>query len=855
MATYPAPSGSLLTPAQRDAVRQIEAVLAENGYDQHRINPCVPDLVQRMAAVCATGAERGGMADELDRIVRWHRLPGHWLSFLFQSAMQQVGDPVYFVFGCLLYSNAQINATSDLALNSVENAYNVLTQRQAQGEDEAVHRAAEGLRGHMRLVFAYYRRWYRSDSSRDINPLTEHLYGEKTRGDLVAAFPELDKPSAQLAPGDYLAVIARCIGVDGGFCRVVARRFLGSVHQGRGESEAAAEQLRLGLEEAQALGLDTEIGHFHRLYGHALRQRGRLAEAAEQFEAAYQHEAPAEYGYWQALSARELGDVRLQAAPRDADPQRPPQEMVPALAAYRGGRLMFEANLGMGVVPVARAVSQQMFRSYTDNALQAAWLLQSAPDVLAEWEAAGPRYATEVVAEGRAATALASEVQAQFRAARGVFHQSLGAFNPQGDLDQDFDAYLASVGEHRAARRLYQQARIALTAPVTHAQLSDEIAEKITALRLPGAAFLLTHVGDRQTALTLLDVGSGRPAATGILPMGEAEWRAGHEAYHRAVQGARGLPDPAVGMCKALGALLHFYEDALGPPLEAFMPFLRGRHLKIFPHLFMNEVPFHALTVGGRPLIEHCETVSYAQTLGLFLQVHRPGSGPAARRLAVLSDDVGAPYYQGTLASLAPFYGNDLRVSRDPSWAEALAAFREQRPTDILFACHGVYDPDVPADSRLLLNASELNASGSVSFAGIFTDLDLRECDCVTLGACESGLGRTIVTAEFLGLPTAFFAAGARYVIGSLWKIHQVAAAILLDRHYQLLKEGGRTVPSALNEAERTLRQMAQEQVIAWLQTNLPDRAEVVIPVIRRLGELPFAHPYYWAGFYAAGDV
>jgi len=852
MLTYPPPSDSLLTPAQRDAAQRIEAALAENGYEQGRINPHLPDLVRQMGAACATDPEREGMAGELDRVVRWRRLPGYWLSFLFQAAMQQARDPVGFVRGCLLYSNAQIAANSDLALNSLEDAHNALAQWQAQGGGEAVRRADEALRGHVRLFFGYYRRWYRSDPYRDINPLTEHLYGEKTWGELLAAFPELGERPAPRAPEDYEAVIDRCLGADAVFCRVVARRMLGSARQGRGEVEVAAEQFRRGLEEAQAAGLDTEIGHFHRLYGHALKQMSRLEEAAGQFEAACRHEAPAEYGYWYALSARELGDARLRLAPRDVDPHRPLQELAPALAAYRGGRLRFEASLGMGVVPVARAVGQQMFGSYTDNALQAARLLQSAPDLLAEWEAAGPRYATEVVAESRAATALASEVQVQFRSARGVFHQSLGAFNPQGDLDRDFDAYLASVGEHRAARRLYQQARIALTGPVTHAQLSDEIAEKIMALRLPGVTFLLIHVGDRQTSLTLLDAGSGQVVASAVAPVGEAEWRAGHEDYHRAMGGARGLPVPSVGLCKTVGALLQFYEAALGPPLEAFLPFLRGRHLKIFPRLFMNEVPFHALTVGGRALIEHCETVSYAQTLGLFLQVHRPEDGPedapAARKVAALHDAADTPFYQGTLASLAPVYGDSLRVSSDPSWEGARAAFREQRPTDILFACHAAYDPDAPADSHLTLGRSE-----SVSFTQVFADLDLAGCDSVTLGACESGLGRTIVSAEFLGLPTAFFAAGARYVIGSLWQVNQLAAAILLDCHYRLLQEGGRTVPGALNEAQRAVRRMTAEEVAAWLQANLPGMAAGWRP--RRQEGPPFAHPYYWAGFYAAGDV
>jgi CHAT domain-containing protein len=145
--------------------------------------------------------------------------------------------------------------------------------------------------------------------------------------------------------------------------------------------------------------------------------------------------------------------------------------------------------------------------------------------------------------------------------------------------------------------------------------------------------------------------------------------------------------------------------------------------------------------------------------------------------------------------------------------------------------------------------------SKAVSFPTIFSELDLTKCECVTLGACESGLGRSIVTAEYMGLPLAFFAAGVRYVIGSLWKVNQLAAAILLSCHCELLPDGQHTVPSALNEAQKAIMQMPRSQVLAWVRANLPDRAERWAPVIERMKDPPYMQPYYWAGFYVAGDV
>ncbi|AOS84344.1 hypothetical protein BIU88_09510 [Chlorobaculum limnaeum] len=840
-----------MAPEQRDAVQRIETFLIHNEFDQRKLNPHLPDLVGEMGAACVSKEDKGRMMEELDRVVHWQRLPGYWLTYLFQLAMQRVGS-FYFPVACQLYAKAQINVNADLCLMSLENGYAGLMQWLSTSGDtnENIRKITDDFRKRMRQVYRYYRRWYTPEPYSEINPLTEHLYSEMSFTDLAMAFPRLDKPRTQLVPDDYLSVIDQCQQADDSYACIVARRFLGHLYQGQGKWEAAREQFWLGLEAGRNVSLDTEIGHFYRHYGYALYKTGHLREAAQQFERAAAYESHPVFGYWRALALRELGDVRLKMAPREVDIEHPPAEIEHASRAYKAGRLIFEAAIGRGIVPVARSVNQQLFRSYTDNALQVALSLRNTSDTLAEVEASGPRYATELVAESIAASSLPSDVQARFRQDRAIFHQHLTTFNQKSDLDIDFSQYLASVESNREARRLYQETRNALTDPVTHAQLSDEIANKVLALRLPGVLFLLFHLGENQTYGTLLDVGSGEIIAVAVCGYGERHWRAQHETYQKALQDVSELPDPALGMSQLLDDQLGYYENALGPLLEDFLPYLKGRHLKIFPRLFLNEVPFHALKVGNKRLIEYCQ-VSYAQTLGLFLQVHQPHkSEVSTRTLAIVCDDKGAPAYQGTLKQLSRLYNHDLRVLRNPQWEDFESLIDGQHPADIFFACHGQFDPDDPTASSLFLSQTE-----EASFSKIFSKLDLAGCECVTLGACESGLGHTIVTAEYLGLPIAFFAAGVRYVISSLWEVNQFAAAILLGHHYQFLHDGQHTVTSALNEAQRALMQMSREQVFAWIQANLPDKSQSWGTVITSRADPPFAHPYYWAGFFVAGDV
>ncbi len=78
----------------------------------------------------------------------------------------------------------------------------------------------------------------------------------------------------------------------------------------------------------------------------------------------------------------------------------------------------------------------------------------------------------------------------------------------------------------------------------------------------------------------------------------------------------------------ALDALGTRYNELLGPVLERLLPFLPGRHLKIFPRLQMNGAALHALRFEGKYLLEHCDAISYGQTLGLFLENHASRTAP-----------------------------------------------------------------------------------------------------------------------------------------------------------------------------------------------------------------------------------
>lgn len=169
---------------------------------------------------------------------------------------------------------------------------------------------------------------------------------------------------------------------------------------------------------------------------------------------------------------------------------------------YEGANPVRETSL-----PQVRPADE--FRSYVDNgvedaaALEAAAALPSRPDSVAEVKTSGPRYATDVMAENRAAATLGADAQAKYLRCRAIFHEHFARFN-QKDFDGDFRDYLAFVEHNQEAREYYISTRKRLTSSITQAQLSDENAARLFDLRLPNVAFLMTHIGSQQPYMGLL---------------------------------------------------------------------------------------------------------------------------------------------------------------------------------------------------------------------------------------------------------------------------------------------------------------------------------------------------------------
>jgi CHAT domain-containing protein len=144
------------------------------------------------------------------------------------------------------------------------------------------------------------------------------------------------------------------------------------------------------------------------------------------------------------------------------------------------------------------------------------------------------------------------------------------------------------------------------------------------------------------------------------------------------------------------------------------------------------------------------------------------------------------------------------------------------------FATHGILDSQEPELSGILL--SLVDKDGRPQENGILRLGDVYNLnlpvELVSLSACETALGKRVKGEGLVGLTRGFMYAGARRVLASLWKVHEVATADLMKLFYQAMLGSQRLRPAAaLREAQKQM----------WARD-------------------PHGSPFYWAAFVLQGE-
>jgi CHAT domain-containing protein len=249
------------------------------------------------------------------------------------------------------------------------------------------------------------------------------------------------------------------------------------------------------------------------------------------------------------------------------------------------------------------------------------------------------------------------------------------------------------------------------------------------------------------------------------------------------------------------------------------------RHIIIIPHGILHYLPFTALqNSDGLYLIDRfsMSLAPSATVLGYCLEKEDALSPKATgnRILALSNPDLGNPSYDlpfaekevkslnRTFTNVDVFFGDKARES----------VLNNMNRFDLIhFACHGEYQPETPLFSALLLSP-EAGFDGRLEAHEIF-GLDLQ-CDLVTLSACETGLAQITKGDEIIGLARSFIFAGSPSIITSLWKVDDLATAVMVKRFYRYL-HSGETKGEALRKAQLLVKERVNSHPSAWAAFTL----------------------------------
>lgn len=161
------------------------------------------------------------------------------------------------------------------------------------------------------------------------------------------------------------------------------------------------------------------------------------------------------------------------------------------------------------------------------------------------------------------------------------------------------------------------------------------------------------------------------------------------------------------------------------------------------------------------------------------------------------------------------------------------------------FACHGLYAKD-PLASGLELNDGRLTVGELLSTHPPL----LRGARLVVLSACESAVVDPNAPDEVIGLPAAITYAGAPAVVGSLWKVGDIAANVFMTRFYRLLCASV-TPADALTRTQRWMRTVTAGELLAADGRSSPELRSWLR--LHDEDEPPFASARDWAPFILVG--
>ncbi len=387
---------------------------------------------------------------------------------------------------------------------------------------------------------------------------------------------------------------------------------------------------------------------------------------------------------------------------------------------------------------------------------------------------------------------------------QSVFERAISLHSKLGQADQAFD-----ISERSRSRALLDA--VAGRADIDRGEAAALDAKALQAMLKPDEVVVAFHtLPDRLVAWVLSNDGVREVKFPVTLPRADLV---------RLVDAYR---DALIRLSPNAQAV----SDKIGQLLLAPLDVAAGKRIIIVPHGPLHYLPFQALRLDGKYLIQR-NPMSIAPSISVAARLAQRTPTTTAQLLAF-----GNPAVNPEVAN--PLPGAEKEVHElAKEFPGAKLFFREQANKDnfeanapqsklVHIAAHAMADTLDPLHSKVLL--ADENGQANYLEAKDVLGLKLGNVAMVALSACESGLGRVENGDEVLGFTRSFLSAGTSTLLVSLWPVSDAATEHLMTTLYTDLAKG--------IEVQDAMRD-AQLAVMANAET---------------------AHPYYWAPFNLIGN-
>jgi CHAT domain-containing protein len=284
------------------------------------------------------------------------------------------------------------------------------------------------------------------------------------------------------------------------------------------------------------------------------------------------------------------------------------------------------------------------------------------------------------------------------------------------------------------------------------------------------------------------------------------------------------------------------------------------KRLVISPHQALHLVPFHAwLIPNGGALDEKFEIVytpSFSllhravgrrrECAGTFLVIENPGND--SNLVFTAAEAASISSRMASVAIVERITGANGRLET------VLSAIGKCRV--LHYTGHATFDGQEPLNSGLQLSDQRLTLRDLLTRRAV-----LPKNVLTILNGCETGLLMPEVLDDYQSLTTGFLFAGAQCVLSTLWAVHDLPSALLMEKFQKLLLDG-ESASAALRASQRWLRSLRSgvelDTVVEEFTQNLPnDLSERCRSQAKLFSDASpgccFSSPVYWAAFTCNG--